>query len=357
MSAVAQVPARKQDAFCTSGTSPTRRRCPLPSRPSPLDIHLLGPGHVGRALLELLTQSNHARVVAVSDSSATVHDPRGVDLRELLRWKAGGAPLARHERSLRMTTIDAVQQVSAAIVVDTTPTRFERRGWVDIGDSVLSRGARLALASKDGLCRAVDRWLSPGTVSRIGCNAVLGGTGRLLRDELPSLRAQCTGIAFAGNASTTTIISCIERGGTIDDGLNEARDSGVLEPDPSLDLRGVDASVKLAIVVGAITGKAVEPSSIEAEDLRDQDAELLRWRAANGRSTRMVGRWSPDRGAKLAFEEVEAGDPLRVPGDRVVYRYDLADGTTRLHVGWGLGPRKTAEAILTDITAWNRRPS
>jgi len=312
---------------------------------------LLGPGQVGQALLTLLAHTPH-RVIAVSDSTATIHEPNGIDIPALLASKLRGEPLRGQLRANRIPTFDAVKAVAAPVVVDTTPTRFDRAQWPNLGDLVLARGDRLVLASKDALCTSVDRWLGPTSGARVGFNAVLGGTGKRLRDELPWLSQACDRFALAGNASTTTILKCIERGGELEDGLRAAEEAGVLEPDPSLDLRGVDAAVKLAIVAGAIGGRPIAPEDVAAEDLRDLDFELVRSRARRGRTTRLVGRWCSEAGPRLCYEEVEVGDPLCVPADRVAYVYHCVDGSTRLHVGAGLGAQGTAQALLEDINAW-----
>ena len=69
------------DAYCTSGTSPTARDAlPSPDLES-FDIHLLGPGQVGQALLELLQPTSHR-----------VEGSHGLSL-HVLEWSQQGVPL------------------------------------------------------------------------------------------------------------------------------------------------------------------------------------------------------------------------------------------------------------------------
>src|SRR5690606_15603850 len=96
--------------------------------------------------------------------------------------------------------------------------------------------------------------------------------------ELPELRQRTRAIAIVGNASTTTMIDAIERGLTLEEGIDDARRLGFLEPDAELDLRGADAAVKLAIVAGIVTGRRIDPRTIVAEDIRSLDVHTIRAR-------------------------------------------------------------------------------
>src|SRR5690606_31899650 len=100
-------PAPSVDAFRTTGTSPT--------------VHLLGAGAVGRALLEQLAQS-HLRLVAVTDSSGTIHDRAGIDAGRIAAWKAAGRALCEHRAAHLSAAPDVIDTVCADIVVDATST-------------------------------------------------------------------------------------------------------------------------------------------------------------------------------------------------------------------------------------------
>ncbi|MGH7505936.1 MAG: hypothetical protein ACRELX_09805, partial [Longimicrobiales bacterium] len=261
----------------------------------------------------------------------------------------GARPLALEE---------AIDWVDADIVVDATATDFGRPSWAETLDrAVLARGRRLAVAAKDAVCTWSAGWLRGAHADRVGCNAALGGTGRFFQRELPALAERCTAVAIAGNASTTTILEAVEGGASLEDGTAEAGRRGFLEADPELDLRGADAAVKLAIVAGALRGRAVDPGSIHCDDIRDLEPALVRERAARGATTRLVARADEYGALRVAYEEVPRGSPLAAPCARVVYVYQLEDGARRIHVGGGLGAAATARALLDDVerlvTAWS----
>ncbi len=353
--------AATASAFTCSGSSPTPAGHPAPwlpgtlgfSTPSVLPsvptIHLLGPGQVGRAFLDRIAHLPHLRLIAVSDSTATLFNPRGLDPRAVAAWKARGKTLRSHRGALDVSTDEALAQVGADLIVDSTPTDLAQP---EIAArrcrQALERGARLALAAKDALCFAAEELLSLRHRARVGFHAVLGGTGAYLGQELTDLRAACTEVEIVGNASTTAVIEEIEAGESLAQGIERATRRGLLETDPSQDLNGSDAAVKLAIVVRALWGFDLSPSDIPWPDLRDLDLVALRERHARRTTTRLVGRADREGAASLAYEEVPRGSHLAVPSDRVVYAYRTARGL-RVHVGSGLGPDRTADALLVDV--------
>lgn len=320
---------------------------PSPCRSSYETIHLVGPGAVGRALLHRIAGSQR-RLIAVTDSTATLANAAGIDPLAVARWKAAGHPLSRHPDAVRIDAAAALTAVDADTVVDATSSDLDRRGWTDALDGVLARGACIALAAKAALCEAAATWLRGPHAERVGLNAVLGGTGRDFTAELPELQRHGCGAVVVGNASTTAIIETVERGGTLEDGIGEAQRLGYLEPDPEQDFRGLDAAVKLAIVAGALTGRRFDPRAIPADDVRALDLDEVRARAHRNATTRLVGRLGADGGVRVAYEAVPRHSLLAAPCGRVVYEYRLRRNERRLHVGSGLGAEATAAALWAD---------
>lgn len=337
--AVERVPL---DAYVTTGTSPTPRHRRYDT------VHVLGAGAVGSALLRRLA-GDRRRVVAVTDSSATVHDPHGLDIGSVLSWKRAGRALRDYPGPCVITGAAAIEQVDADILADCTSTDLDRAGWTALLGAALARGACVASAAKAALCDAGAEWLSGDCAERVGCNAVLGGTGRQLLHELEELRRRTRGIAIVGNATTTAILETIERGGALEDGIGAAQRLGYLEPDPELDLRGTDAAVKLAIAAGIVTARRIDPRAIPVEDIRSVDPLIVRARTRRGCTTRLVARLTDAGALRVAYEEVPRESLLAVPCGCVVYEYRLARDERRFHFGTGLGADATADALLSDI--------
>ena len=324
------------DAFHTTGSSPT--------------VHLLGPGNVGRALLGLLLDAGGHRLVGVTDRSGTVHDPYGLRPERVIEVKERGGTLVSAFGGCQRPLHDALLVVDADVVMDVTATDFARPQWAHALDQgAVRRGKTLVLAAKDAVASHIDRWSDPALAPRVGINAVLGGTGRRLMESLPELRNRWREVACAGSASTTAIVQILERGGSLVDGVRIAGERGFLEADPELDLRGVDAAVKLSIVEAVLTGAPGTP--VEGEDIRTLDPETLRERFRRGSTTRLVGRVRRDGDVSLRYEEVSRGSALEVDCHEAAYTYGLTGGETRVYEGRGLGYVPTAEALLADLLA------
>ena len=323
------------DAYRTTGPSPT--------------VHLLGPGRVGRAFLGLLGHTGHM-LAGVTDSSGTVGRADGLDRESVIAAKETGETLASAFGALPLPLAAALLQVDADVVVDTTATDFDRQEWGEVLDkAVVRRGKGLILAAKDAAASHVDRWSDPTLNGRVGINAVLGGAGRQLLESVDELRDDWIEAAFSGSASTTAIIEVVEEGGSFEDGLTVADERGFLEADPELDLKGVDAAVKLSVVEAALTGHPVE--LVVAQDLREVDPDVIRTRVLEGLTTRLVGRAQRGGPGTLRYEPVRTGSTLDVRCDEVAYTYRLANGEVCTHQGKGLGARPTAEAVLVDLQA------
>lgn len=316
-------------------------------------LHLVGPGQVGRSFLRQL-EALPVRVVAVSDSAATVFDRGGVAIGPLVAHKAAGGALASLPRAEAIPTELAIRVVAADLVVDATPSSEAGTAQaVQRGRAALQNGAFLALSGKNALAAAAPEWLLGAWRGRVGIHAVLGGAGQSLVRELAELREHCRGLVLVGNVTTTLLIEAIERGASLEQGIAEAQARGLLEPDPTLDLDGSDAATKLRCVWGAVFGDSwAEPVSgarVVRDDIRALDVATVRARAARGATTRLVARGDRSgTGLQVRFEELPIGSPLAAPPDRVVYGYELPAGL-RVHTGLAVGFDRTAAALLDDV--------
>jgi homoserine dehydrogenase len=310
---------------------------------SPPTVHLLGVGNVGRAFLRQLDAARY-RLVAVTDATGTVHARDGLGALALAEHKHTGGRLADWPGAATIPTVLSIALVAADVVVDATATNVhDPAPALARCAAALGNHSALVLAAKDALCADTSRLAQ----QRVGYHAVLGGTGGALRRELATLR-RARSVALVPNASTTALIERLERGVPWEAALAEAQQRGVLERDPTLDLDGSDAFVKLVIVAAILWGIAPRAGTLRA-DLRAVDPDLLRWRARVGRTTRLVARAHARGGCSLEYEEVDRCSPLWVPGDRVVYSYALDDGRVRVHTGFGIGPERTAAALWADV--------
>ena len=287
---------------------------------SGLAIDLYGNGRVARALLPLLGGSG-LRLASIHDRSG----PR---------------------RQFSVT--------GRRVLVDATSPRYEgdeAEAWVRTLEQALAEGTPVVTCNKAPLAVAWKRLAaaarSGGTT--VSCAATVGaGTPvLLLLDRLHRSR----GVARVDGSLTATLGYVCDRvvqGATIACALDEARRSGIAEPDPALDLDGTDSLAKSVIIHNLL--------------FRDRSAQVLRARRprldlseerirATGNASeppRVVSTVAPG-GIDLAL----GSSPLlgvRSGGSALAsVRVTLDDGSETALVGPGAGPEATAGALLADL--------
>ena len=311
------------------------------------EVFVLGCGSVARSLLRLLPTST-TRIVGVCDRSAVYYSRKLFDTHAVVGHKSSGQSLS----SLKG---------AATVPLKVLLSIFPADQWVDCSSTDLSEAAaalnrslkivkskkRLVFAAKHSLYEA-PHFFAELNPNQYGINAVLGGTGLALQQQLPLLQASCTEFAFVGNATTTLLIEAIERGQDLEAGLEQARAIGLVEANPTQDLSGVDAAIKLCIVAGLVFGRSIRIEDIECPEFGTLDNDLIRKRKQLGLTTRLVARCKADS-VSLAYEELPLASTLATDHSHVAYTYGNNLNQTRVHLGRGLGADGTARAILEDL--------
>lgn len=156
------------------------------------------------------------------------------------------------------------------------------------------------------------------------------------------------------NGTTNYILWKMETEGTsYADALQEAKELGYAEPDPTADVEGFDASYKLAILASLMTGRYVRPDEIDRTGISSVTADDINAAKERGGTLRLIGT-AEQKGADLSLSVA----PTFVAGDdlfsRVVANFNAIEivgdrvGPVLLH-GQGAGPSPTSSAILSDI--------
>ncbi len=334
--------SRGRDAFQAAGSSPT--------------VHLLGAGKVGQCFLDLCA-AHGLRLVSVTDSSGTLYSKAGLDAAPLAALKRAGGSFAEGAKAEPLPLETALRVVDADVVVDCLPTDLDELELAAARvRQLLDNGQAVILASKSALLGDTETLLENPRRSRLGICALLGGTGQALMNELEELRVRTQRILCVPNATTSLLVGEIEAGASWEQAIDRARVEGLFESDPQQDLSGRDAALKLCILSRAVLQRRCELGEVLLPDA-GIDVELLRERALRGRTTRLLGSASRELGPELRYEELPRASRLTVPWRRVAYGYELDDGSLRLHLGDGVGPRATAEAVLRDYLALCPAPS
>ena len=133
----------------------------------------------------------------------------------------------------------------------------------------------------------------------------------LFRDNLPVVHL--SGFHGILNSTTNVILSGMEEGLSFDESLARAQQIGVAETDPSNDIEGWDAVVKVAALVRVLMGVPIRPDAIQREGIGKLSRETVRAARVEGRPYKLVCRARrTDHGvtASVGPEQVPLSDPL-----------------------------------------------
>ncbi len=133
----------------------------------------------------------------------------------------------------------------------------------------------------------------------------------MFRENLPAIHLR----GFRGilNSTTNVILSGMEEGLSFNQSLARAQQIGVAETDPSNDIDGWDATVKVAALVRVLMGVKIGLDEIDREGIRELDANKVRDARAAGNPYKLVCRAQRSHDkvtASVRPEQVPLTDPL-----------------------------------------------
>lgn len=336
-----------------------------------MDIILIGLGVVGQGLVEILrdraddlaqSYGFRARIVAVATHSrGSLAHPDGLDPSRLLQAAQSGH-LSRYPDApgLRrgLDALALIREVPADVMVEATPTRLpEGQPALEYCRAGLDAGKHIVLANKGPLAAAYGDLLR--RAARAGRQVrfegtVMAGTPalRLAQQALAGCRiSEARGIL---NGTTNYILTRMEAGLDYAAALAEAQTLGYAEADPSADVDGWDAAVKLLILARTLFGAEPGLDDLDVTGIRDITPDAVAAARAAGERWKLIARITPE-GGSVAPARVPLSDPLAaVAGatNAITYVTDLLGPVTL--VGSGAGRLSTGFALLSDLLDLHR---
>jgi homoserine dehydrogenase len=129
------------------------------------------------------------------------------------------------------------------------------------------------------------------------------------------------------NSTTNVVLTEIEKGRSFDEAVRRAQAIGIAETDPSHDLDGWDAAVKVAAMAIVLMGVPINLEQVQRTGIRDLSEEKIRSVRAAGMRYKLVCR-AERRGdgvdCSVRPELLLASDPLaNLEGSSSAVRFDL----------------------------------
>jgi len=171
------------------------------------------------------------------------------------------------------------------------------------------------------------------------------------RENLPLIEVK--GFRGVLNSTTNVILSGMEEGMSFEQSLKRAQDIGVAETDPTDDIEGWDAAVKVAALVRVILRAPINLDEIDRHGIRGLSAEIVRAARSAGKPYKLVCRASRTAGtvtASVRPEQVPLSDPLaHVAGTSsiVYFETDMFPGLAITEINPGVDA--TAYGMLSDF--------
>jgi len=330
-------------------------------------LALLGFGNVGRALANLLmlkrTELKQRYDIGFTVTGiatlrhGSVVNPSGIDLTGALELVRSGRGLSLTTTTLIADPLDFVRKCGADVLFENTPVNHATgQPAIDHLRTALELGMHAITANKGPVVYAY-RELAELARARgrrfLFESTVMDGAPvfSLFRRALPGAQLQ----SFRGilNSTTNLILTRMESGESFEQAVAYAQSVGLAETDPSADVDGWDAAIKVAALVTVLMDLPLLPGQVERTGIREIGAKQIA--AARAENLRWKLVCSAERAgdgvrARVAPELVAPTSPLySVDGSSsaVEFKTDVLNSLSV--VEGNPGPVTTAYGLLADF--------
>ncbi len=247
-------------------------------------VALIGFGNVGRAFAQLVERKRGVfpfRIVGAHTRHGSVVDECGIGADTML-----GPPMASLDEFLGRARPEVVAELTTLDAESGEPALSHIRAAFERGcHAITANKGPVAYAYADLRSEAAQH----GVEFRFEATVMDGApVFNMVRNNLPGVKV--LGFTGALNSTSKVAIAALRRGGTITDGIREARKMGIAEADAAYDIDGWDSAVKTAALANVLMNAGVSPLQVERRGIRDITAEHVRELAAQGKTVVLVSR-------------------------------------------------------------------
>ncbi|MDO8297686.1 MAG: homoserine dehydrogenase [Caulobacter sp.] len=330
-------------------------------------LGLVGFGGVNRALVDILRGrrddvGGYFTVTAVSDLyQGSAFAAGGLDLdllRELplvrgaLESAPGGSTKADNDALVASPDVDVVVEASVTDPLRGEPALTLCRAALSAGKSVVTANKGPAVfALRDLLALAATHG-----VHFLFEGAVMSGTPVLRAARLAYPGAKFSGFRGVLNGTSNYVLGRMESGASLAEAVKEAQREGYAEADPTADIEGHDARLKVVILANLLLGADLRPSDVACDGLSGLDPRQVAQAPAGAPPGRwkLIGRAQRHPDGRVEAEvgplRLELDDPLAgVCGPTNALTLEADDLGPTTIVGPGAGRAQTAFALLSDL--------
>ncbi len=337
-------------------------------------LALIGFGNVARALARLLIRKQDLLkqqdiTFSFTGISTGKHgcavNPDGLDIQKALELVENGKDISSlNNYQLPITdSLAVIQNSQADFMFENSPVNYETgQPAIEHVRAALNAGMNVSTANKGTVVHAFQELTALAKSKNkkfMFESTVLGGTPifSTFREALPLAEL----ISFKGiiNATTNIILSRMEDGETFDAAVKYCQSVGIAETDPSGDVDGWDASIKVAALATVLMNTPLKPQDVDRKGIGEITPEMVNQAKAEKKRWKLVA--SAERvgdhqiKARVAPELVEASSPLygmMGSSTGLTFRTDvLPDYSVTVSEREGMkgGPVETAYGLFADF--------
>ncbi|MBN1679280.1 MAG: homoserine dehydrogenase [Anaerolineae bacterium] len=277
-------------------------------------IAMLGYGKVARALARLLLRKTDTLrqeydltfdVTGIATRSrGSAIDPAGLDLEEALRLVDSGDRLdALHQGPPVADTLEFIAACPTDVIMEATWLNPQTgQPATDYVRAALQAGRHVVTANKGPVAYAYRELSALARQNNCGFffeSTVMDGAPVLGIGREALLATTVNRIRGILNSTTNLVLTGLEEGLTFDAAVASAQAVGVAEANPSNDLEGWDAAVKIVVLANVLMGADLRPQDVDRVGITDITGEDIK--AAIAEKGRI----------KLICEAVREGDLVR----------------------------------------------
>ena len=317
-----------------------------------MKVALIGLGSVGRGVAEMIAKKDLGLVLTgIADSKSAFMDPAGIDIaRVLANKKKTGSCGDQH-----LSADDVIKNADYDALIEVTPTNA-LSGEPAIGyiKAALNRKKHVVTSNKGPIALAHKELLAMARKNGVSLRyeATVAGAIPVMHTLEHGLRGNEI-LALYGvlNGTCNFILTRMAAEGlTYEQALMEAREMGYAEADPTYDVQGIDAAIKLVILANTIWDNGVKLEDVDRTGIDLLTPDALRLADEEGCTIRLIAEANPKKHLlRVSPRILDKNHPLVFEGtlNALTLETDMAKEITL--IGRGAGSIETASAIIGDL--------
>jgi homoserine dehydrogenase len=338
------------------------------------NLCFIGFGNVARSLIRLLErkrgllESKYGITYSVTGIATGSHgfavNPDGLNIQKALEFVETRQSINSISTFPVTTSLSVIEHSNADVMFENSPVNYETgQPAIDHVRAALNAGIHAITANKGTVVHAY-RELNALAESKgkrfLFESTVLGGSPvfSTFREAMPLAEL----ISFKGiiNATTNLILSRMEEGESFDDAVKYCQSIGIAETDPSGDVDGWDASVKVAALATVLMDSPLKPKEVERKGIREITPAMVAQAKGEKKRWKLVAFAEKVGGqvkARVAPEMVDSSSPLygmMGSSTGLTFRTDvLPDYSVIVSEREGMmgGPEETAYGLFADFVS------